>query len=73
MLFRSAFKYLEALGTIADGQATKIFLPTDLGATLGSIGAIAELFNGDGTNDGEAMTPVAMPAPTEEPDEAPAD
>ena len=67
-----AIKYLEALGTIADGRATKIFLPTDLGATLGSIGAIAELFNGDGTNDGEAMAPMAMPAPTEEPDEAPA-
>ena len=68
-----AVKYLEALGTIADGRATKIFLPTDLGATLGSIGAIAELFNGDGTNDGEAMASTVMPAATEEPDEAPAD
>ena len=68
-----AIKYLEALGTIADGQATKIFLPTDLGATLGSIGAIAELFTGDGTNDGESVTSVAMSAPTEEAGEAPAD
>ncbi|MBI03642.1 MAG: hypothetical protein CL468_06390 [Acidimicrobiaceae bacterium] len=42
-----AIKYLEALGTVADGQATKIFLPADMSATLGSLGAIAELFTGD--------------------------
>jgi regulator of protease activity HflC (stomatin/prohibitin superfamily) len=42
-----AIKYLEALQGIADGQATKIFLPTDLSATMGSIGAIAELFRPD--------------------------
>ncbi len=42
-----AIKYLETLGTIADGQATKIFLPAELSSTLGSLGAIAELFNGE--------------------------
>ena len=42
-----AIKYLEALGTVADGRATKIFLPADMSATLGSLGAIAELFTGD--------------------------
>jgi len=42
-----AVKYLEALGTVADGRATKIFLPADMSATLGSLGAIAELFTGD--------------------------
>ena len=46
-----AIKYLEALGTIADGQATKIFVPAEMSATLGSIGAIAELFQTDGSND----------------------
>jgi regulator of protease activity HflC (stomatin/prohibitin superfamily) len=47
-----AIKYLEALGTIADGQATKIFIPAEMGATMGSIGAIAELFKADDSNDG---------------------
>jgi regulator of protease activity HflC (stomatin/prohibitin superfamily) len=45
-----AIKYLEALQGIADGQATKIFLPADLSATLGSIGGIAELFRNDAPN-----------------------
>ena len=47
-----AIKYLEARGTIADGQATKIFIPAEMGATMGSIGAIAELFKADDSNDG---------------------
>jgi regulator of protease activity HflC (stomatin/prohibitin superfamily) len=42
-----AIKYLEALGTIANGQATKIFLPADMSNVLGSIGGIAELFRTD--------------------------
>ena len=44
-----AIKYLDALGTIADGQATKIFIPADMSATMGSIGAIAELFSSSGS------------------------
>lgn len=39
-----AVKYLEALGQIAQGQATKIFLPLEASGVLGSIGGIAELF-----------------------------
>ena len=39
-----AIKYLESLEKVANGKATKIFLPADLSATLGSIGAVAELF-----------------------------
>ena len=46
-----AIKYLEALGTIADGQATKIFVPAEMSATMGSIGAIAELFQTNESND----------------------
>ncbi len=49
-----AIKYLEALGEIADGQATKIFLPAELSSTMGSLGAIAELFRGDTADDGVA-------------------
>ena len=59
-----AIKYLEALGVVADGNATKIFLPTDLSATLGSLGAIAELFRG-GDDDGATVVTVP-PAPQEE-------
>ena len=53
-----AIKYLEALGRIANGRATKIFLPADMSSMLGSIGVIGELFqegasagNGDGGAD----------------------
>jgi regulator of protease activity HflC (stomatin/prohibitin superfamily) len=39
-----AIRYLEALGTIADGRASKIFLPVEVSGILGSIGAIKDLF-----------------------------
>jgi regulator of protease activity HflC (stomatin/prohibitin superfamily) len=39
-----AIRYLEALAKVADGNATKIFLPLETSATMGSLGAIAELF-----------------------------
>ncbi|MDR2873346.1 MAG: SPFH/Band 7/PHB domain protein [Methanobrevibacter sp.] len=45
-----AIKYLEALEKIADGNSTKIFLPAELSGILGSIGAVAELFNKDELN-----------------------
>ncbi|MBP67316.1 MAG: hypothetical protein CL435_02145 [Acidimicrobiaceae bacterium] len=54
-----AIKYLEALGDIADGQATKIFLPAELSSTMGSLGAIAELFKGGDTADSTADGSVA--------------
>ena len=54
MLFRShdgdpsndliAIKYLEALAKVADGKATKIFLPADTSTALGSLAGVAELF-----------------------------
>ena len=47
-----AIKYLEALGNIADGQATKIFLPMEMSGILGSVGAIGELFKGDESGNG---------------------
>lgn len=39
-----AIKYLEALVGIANGEATKIFLPLEATGILSSIGAIGELF-----------------------------
>ena len=39
-----AIQYLQALQGIADGKATKIFLPLETTAILGSIGAMGELF-----------------------------
>ncbi len=39
-----AIRYLEALKEIADGKATKIFLPFEASSVLASIGAMAELF-----------------------------
>jgi regulator of protease activity HflC (stomatin/prohibitin superfamily) len=40
-----AIRYLETLSEIANGQATKIFLPLETTSVLSSIGAISELFN----------------------------
>ena len=39
-----AIRYLEALQGIANGQATKIFLPLDTSGVLGSVAAVGELF-----------------------------
>ena len=39
-----AIKYLEALPEIAKGQATKVFLPLESTAVMGSIAGISELF-----------------------------
>jgi regulator of protease activity HflC (stomatin/prohibitin superfamily) len=39
-----AIKYLETLQKVADGKATKIFLPLETSGILGSIGGIGELF-----------------------------
>jgi regulator of protease activity HflC (stomatin/prohibitin superfamily) len=43
-----ALKYLESLEAIANGQATKIFVPADMSATLGAIGGIAEMIKDGG-------------------------
>lgn len=39
-----AIKYLEALRQVADGKATKIFLPMETSGILGSLGGIGEIF-----------------------------
>jgi len=68
-----AIKYLEALQGIANGQATKIFLPLDSASLMGSIGTLAELFKdrmGQGPTRGhkgykrpEPPKPAEPPAP----------
>lgn len=40
-----AIRYLEALAAVANGQATKIFLPLDSTAAMGALAAAAELWN----------------------------
>ena len=40
-----AIKYMETLGKVADGKASKIFLPLETSGVMGSIAGIAELFN----------------------------
>jgi regulator of protease activity HflC (stomatin/prohibitin superfamily) len=43
-----ALKYLEALVRVGDGQATKIFLPTEMSGLFGAVGGLAELLKADG-------------------------
>lgn len=57
-----AVKYLEALQGIANGRATKIFLPADMAGVMGSIGGIAELFTGNGDQPPSAPA-AASPTP----------
>jgi len=54
-----AIKYLEALQKIADGKATKVFLPLESSGVLGSIAGIAELLR-------EKAAPGARPEATRE-------
>jgi regulator of protease activity HflC (stomatin/prohibitin superfamily) len=42
-----AIKYLETLGKMADGKATKIFLPYEASGLLGSVAGISELLRGE--------------------------
>ena len=39
-----AIKYMETLGKVADGKASKVFLPLETSGVMGSIAGIAELF-----------------------------
>jgi hypothetical protein len=43
-----AIKYLETLTAVADGQATKIYLPMESGGMSGALAGVAELFKGAG-------------------------
>jgi regulator of protease activity HflC (stomatin/prohibitin superfamily) len=54
-------KYLDALRAMADGQATKIVVPTELSGIAGSLAAVAELFNGSGSPNGSGVAGVEPP------------
>ena len=56
-----AIKYLEALAAIADGKATKIFLPVEATGVMGSIGGIADLFSTNGAAGPPAAEEVDAP------------
>jgi regulator of protease activity HflC (stomatin/prohibitin superfamily) len=43
-----AIRYLDALGTIADGRATKLFLPTEFSGIASAVGALSELWDKGG-------------------------
>jgi regulator of protease activity HflC (stomatin/prohibitin superfamily) len=51
-----AIKYLEALQAIADGKASKIYLPLEVSGVLGSIGGVRELFRTDDESDRSGAT-----------------
>ena len=63
-----AIRSLEALERVADGKATKIFLPSELGSALASLGAVGELFRHE-SGMPPAPTPpqAAAPAPARPP------
>lgn len=50
-----AIKYMEALAKVADGRATKIFLPAEMGGLLGVVGGVAELFQQQPPDDGASI------------------
>lgn len=57
-----AVKYLETLAQVADGQATKIFLPLEATGMLGSIAAIGEAFRS--TDSAGSTDSLVDPKPT---------
>jgi regulator of protease activity HflC (stomatin/prohibitin superfamily) len=56
-----ALKYLEALQAVADGQATKIFLPNEMGGLFGAVGGLAEMLR-EPSSDGEGRGADTEPA-----------
>jgi regulator of protease activity HflC (stomatin/prohibitin superfamily) len=54
-----ALKYLEALRAVADGRATKIFLPAEMGGLFGAVGGLAELLK-EPADDGAAPPPAQV-------------
>ncbi|MBW3537141.1 MAG: SPFH/Band 7/PHB domain protein [Actinobacteria bacterium] len=53
-----AIKYLETLQAMADGQATKIFLPTEATALLGALGGMKEMLQAATTEEAETWSEI---------------
>jgi len=49
-----AIQYLETLKVVADGQATKLYLPYEASGILGALGGIRELFQDENSGKGDA-------------------
>ncbi len=60
-----AIQYLQTLTEVADGQATKLFLPIETAGILGSLGAIGELFNNSDDGAPASSSGTARPSRTE--------
>ncbi|MGI9604337.1 MAG: SPFH domain-containing protein [Acidimicrobiales bacterium] len=58
-----AIKYLETLGTVADGRATKIFLPLESSGVLSSVAALGAVFASTGTDEAADDTRAVPPPP----------
>lgn len=57
-------KEMEALKDVADGRATKIFLPSDIADTVSSLGSVAEAIGiGDATPIDKSSKPQPQPKP----------
>lgn len=65
-----ALRYMDALEGIADGRATKIFLPADMANTMGALGGIAELFKPDPNGDGSNPEPMVRAMASERAEQA---
>ena len=59
-----AVKYMEALQKVADGKATKIFLPLETSGVLGSIAGISELFK-EKDNEDKEVQPMKVKVKTD--------
>lgn len=59
-----AIKYMEALQKVADGKATKIFLPLETSGVLGSIAGISELFK-EKDNEDKEIQPMKVKVKTD--------
>ena len=66
-----AIRYLDALQGIADGQATKIFMPLETSGILGSLGAIRDLFVDAEPTGTEKASRVTYSDPVSAPNEIP--
>ena len=57
-----AVKYLDTLARVADGQATKIFLPSEMSGLFGTVGGLAELLRHEDTNGSGELQGETAPA-----------
>ncbi len=60
-----AIKYMEALQKVADGKATKIFLPLETSGVLGSIAGISELFKEKENKEANEIQPMKVKVKTD--------